>query len=87
MTSIIILFELVHLYDIGVKGVLKSLTFVVQKANAPKTGIEFHQGSIGAIKSSLATSYDAARRRAMSPWELDTEWKKEKKKEKMNFDL
>ena len=71
--------ELVHLYDlfcdekvddifeeVGDKGVLKSLIFVVQKANAPKTGIEFRQGSIGAIRSSLATSYDAWRRRAAS---------------------
>ena len=64
MTSIIFLFELAHLYDlfcddyvddiveeVGVKGVLKSLIFVVQKANAPKTGVEFRQRSIGAIRS------------------------------------
>ena len=62
MTSIIFLFELVHLNDlfcdekvddiveeVDVKGVLKYLIFVAQKANAPKTGIEFCQGSNGAI--------------------------------------
>ena len=38
----------------------------------PKIGIEFLQGSIGAIRSSLATSYDAWRRRATSPLKLDT---------------
>ena len=72
MTSIIFLFELVHPNDIfcdivkevDVKRVLKSSIFVVQKATAPKSGIEFRQGSIGAIRSSLATSYDAVRRRA-----------------------
>ena len=37
----------------------KSSIFVVQKADAPKIGLEFHQGSIGTIRSSLATSYDA----------------------------
>ena len=62
------LFELGHLNDLNgvVKGVLKSLIFVVQKATAPKTGVEFHQGSIGAISSSLATSCDVWRRRATS---------------------
>ena len=30
--------------------------FVVQKATAPKSGVEFRQGSIGTISSSLATS-------------------------------
>ena len=38
-----------------VKEALKSSIFVVQKAAAPKTGIEFHQDFIGTI-SSLATS-------------------------------
>ena len=45
------------------KGVLKSSIFVVQKAIAPKTGVEFRQRSIGGIRSSLATSYDALRHR------------------------
>ena len=35
----------------------------MQKATAPKYGVEFHQGSLGAIRSSLATSYDVQRRR------------------------
>ena len=71
MTSLIFLFELVHLNDllcdeyvdsiveeVDVKGVLKFLIFVVQKATAPKTGVEFRQGSTSAIRSSLATSRD-----------------------------
>ena len=74
MTSIIFLFELVHLNnlfcdiveEVDVKGVLKSSLFVVQKATAPKNGVEFRQRSIGAIRNSLATSYDAVRRRATS---------------------
>ena len=33
--------------------------FVVQKATAPKNGVEFRQGSIGTIRSSLATPYNA----------------------------
>ena len=36
----------------------KSSIFTVQKAAAPKNGVEFRQGSIGAIRSSLATSYE-----------------------------
>ena len=43
---------------------LKSSIFVVQKATAPKSGVEFRQGSIGTIRVSLATSYDVWRRRA-----------------------
>ena len=43
---------------------LKSSIFVVQKATAPKSGVEFCQGSIGTIRVSLATSYDVWRRRA-----------------------
>ena len=79
MTSIIFLFDLVHLYDlfcdelvddivkeVDVKGVLKSSKFVVQKATAPKSGVELRQWSIGTIRSSLATSYDTSRRRATS---------------------
>ena len=77
MSSIIFLFELVHLNDnfcdewvddivqeVDVKGVLKSSIFVVQKTTAPKSGVEFRQGSLGAIRSSLATSYGVLRRRA-----------------------
>ena len=45
----------------------KSSVFVVQKAAAPKSGVEFCQGSIGTISGSLATSYDVWRRRATSP--------------------
>ena len=52
--------------ELNVEEVLKSPIFVVQKAAAPKTGVEFCQGSIGAIRSSLATSYDVWRRRAAS---------------------
>ena len=52
--------------EVDVKGALKSSIFVVQKAAAPKSGIEFCQGSNGTIRSSLATSYDVWRRRAMS---------------------
>ena len=50
--------------ELNVKEVLKSPIFVAQKAAAPKTGVEFRQGSIGAIRSSLATSYEVWRRRA-----------------------
>ena len=42
------------------------LSFVVQKANALKNGGKFRHGSIGTIRSSLATSYDAYRRRQIS---------------------
>ena len=72
MTSIIFLLKLVHFNDllfneyiddvvkeVNAKEALKSSIFVVQKAAAPKTGVEFRQGSIGTIRSSLATSYDA----------------------------
>ena len=50
---------------------LKSPIFVVQKAAAPKNGVEFRHKSIGAIRSSLATLYDDVRRRAMFWTELD----------------
>ena len=43
---------------------LKSSIFVVQKATAPKSGVEFRQGSIGTIRVGLAMSYDVWRRRA-----------------------
>ena len=54
-------FNLDHLNDLNgnVDEALKSSIFVVQKAAAPKSGVEFRQGSIGTIRSSLATSYDA----------------------------
>ena len=41
---------------VDVKEVLKFSIFVVQKATAPKTGVEFRQGAIGTNRSSLATS-------------------------------
>ena len=79
-SSVICVFELVYLIDllcdeyvddivkeVDVKGVLKSSIFVIQKATASKTGVQFCQRSIGAIRSSLATSYDAVRRSATSP--------------------
>ena len=79
MTSIICLFELVHLngllFDEGVDHVVKELNiekdlkssiFVVQKAAAPKNGVEFRHGSNNTIKSSLAMSYDVWRRHVMS---------------------
>ena len=43
------------LKEVNVKEALKSSIFVVQKAAAPKNGVEFHQVSIVVIKSSLAT--------------------------------
>ena len=71
MTSIICLFKLVHLNgllsdvwvdhvvkELNVKEALKLSFFVVQKAAAPKNGVEFCQGSNGTIRSSPATSYD-----------------------------
>ena len=81
ITSIIFLFNLVHLNDlfcdiveeVNVKGVLKSLIFVVQKATAPKTGAEFHQGSIGAISSSLATSCNVWRRHSCTVKKIHTQ--------------
>jgi len=76
MTSIICLFELVHVNDllfdewvnhvvkkVNVKEALKSSIFVVQKAAVPKNGVEFRQGSNGTIRNSLTTSYDVSRRR------------------------
>ena len=53
--------------ELNVEEVLKSSIFVVQKAAAPKNGVEFHQGSNGSIRSSLATSCDVSRCRARSP--------------------
>ena len=48
-------------YNAGtVRGhvVYKSSIFVVQKATAPKNGVEFRQGSIGTIRSSLANKVE-----------------------------
>ena len=45
--------------ELNVEEILKSPIFVVQKAAAPKNGVEFRQGSNGSIRSSLATSCDA----------------------------
>ena len=53
--------------ELNVDEALKSSIFVVQKAAAPKNGVKFRQGSNGTIRSTLATSYDASRRRARSP--------------------
>ena len=45
--------------EVDVVDALKSSIFIVQKADAPKSGAEFRQDSIGTIRSSLATSCDA----------------------------
>ena len=71
MTSIICLFELVHLNgllfdewvdhvvkELNIEEALKSSIFVVKKAAAPKNGEEFRQGSNGTIRRSLAMSHD-----------------------------
>ena len=50
--------------ELNVEESLKLPIFVVQKAAAPKNGVE---GSNGTIRSSLATLYDVSRRRARSP--------------------
>ena len=47
---------------------LKSSIFVVQKATAPKNGVEFGHGSNGINRSSVATSHDVSWRRAMTPY-------------------
>ena len=54
-------FDLGHLNDDlngDIKEALKSSIFVIQNAAAPKTGVEFCQGSISTIISSLAMSSD-----------------------------
>ena len=62
--------------EVDVEEALKSSIFIVQKAAAPKSGVEFRQGSIGTIRSSLATSYDVTRRRPRSPTNDQSEaWK------------
>merc|ERR1712208_269580 len=52
--------------EVDVEEALKSSIFIVQKAAAPKSGVEFCQDSIGTIRNSLATSCDVARRRTTS---------------------
>ena len=53
-------FNLGHLNDLNgdVKETLKLSIFAVQKAAAPKNGVELRQGSNGTIRSSLAMSPD-----------------------------
>ena len=46
--------------EVDVEEALKSSIFIVQKAAAPKSGVEFRQDSIGTLRSSLATSYDVS---------------------------
>ena len=53
--------------EVNVTETVKPSIFVVQRAAAPKNGVEFRQRPIGAIRRSLATSYDVWRRRATSP--------------------
>ena len=43
---------------------IKSSIFVIRNAVAPKSGVEFWQGSIGSIRGSLATPYNVWRCRA-----------------------
>ena len=71
-------FDLGHISNLNgtVKEALKSSIFVVQKADAPKTGVEFRQGSISTIKSSLDTLYDVWRRCVTSPTFDQSEAKK-----------
>ena len=45
--------------ELNAEDALKLSILVVQKAAASKNGVEFRQGSIGAIRSSLATSCEA----------------------------
>ena len=49
---------------VEIDWLLKSLIFVVQRAAAPKNGLEFPQRFIGAIRCCVATSYDDVRSRA-----------------------
>ena len=42
--------------EVDVEEALKSSIFIVQKAAAPKSGVEFRQESIGTIINSLARS-------------------------------
>ena len=47
-------------------SLIKLPVFVIQRAVAPKTVVEFHQKSTGALRCSLATSYNDWRRRVMT---------------------
>ena len=49
--------------ELNIDEVLKSPFFVVQKAAAPKNGVEFRQQFNGAIRTSLTAPYDDVRRR------------------------
>ena len=40
--------------EVDVEEALKSSIFIVQKAAAPKSGVEFRQDSIGTIRNSLS---------------------------------
>ena len=71
MTSIICLFDLLFgkgvnhvVKEVNIKDALKSSIFVIQKAEAPKNGVEFRQGSHGTIRGSRTTSCEVARRHA-----------------------
>ena len=57
--------------EVDVEEALKSSIFIVQKAAAPKSGVEFRQSSNGTTSSSLATLYYVSRRRATSIWIWD----------------
>ena len=59
-SNLIVVPSVDHLNDLNgdVKEALKSSIFVVQKAATPKNGVEFRQGSIGVIRSGLATLYE-----------------------------
>ena len=83
---IIFLLELVHLKDllfdelvdevvkeVEIKEALKSSIFVVQKAAAQIYGVEFRQGSIGAIRSSLAMLHRVWRCRETLPYFAQSE--------------
>ena len=52
--------------DSGMACCFKIINFCRTEATAPKNGVEFRQGSIGAIRSSLAASYDVWQRRQFS---------------------
>ena len=45
--------------EVDVEEALKSSIFIVQKAAAPKSGVEFRQASIGTIRRRLAVSCDS----------------------------
>ena len=75
MISIIFLNEYIDnvVEEVNAKEALKSSIFVVQKAAAPKTGVESRQSSIGTIRSSLATSYNVWVHRIKNWWRTSYE--------------